>query len=106
MGRVGIPTKYIFPRGLARGMVVDLWSPRRGGKTENGKGRLGNVYQHTYIGESPTQPAGRLLVLFRRRRSYFQHANKVERGVKLKFSQLGASRGSRGRGFKKPQRGT
>lgn len=53
MGRVGIPTKYIFLRGLARGMVVDygvlvgVVEETKQKKTEHGKGRLGNAYQHT-----------------------------------------------------------
>lgn len=51
MGRVEIPTKYIFPRGLARGMLWIMESSPRGKKqkqqkTENGKGGLGNVFQH------------------------------------------------------------
>lgn len=48
MGRVGILTEYIFPRGLARGMVVD-YGVLVGVVEEtkkNGKGRSGNVYQH------------------------------------------------------------
>lgn len=62
MGRVGIPTKYIFLRGLARGMVVDYgvlegFVEETKKTTKNGKGRSGNAYQHTYIGESPTRPA-------------------------------------------------
>lgn len=58
MGRVEIPTKYIFPRGLARGWVVD-YGVLAGGKkqkqqkTENG--RPVSVYQHIY-GRSPTRP--------------------------------------------------
>lgn len=94
MGRVEIPTKYIFPRGLARGMVVDLWSPRRGGKR---KTERGGQEMYTNIYRRNPYPAAVCLCFFRRGCPYFQYTNKVERGVKLKFSQLGASRGRGGR---------
>lgn len=61
MGRVGIPTKYMS-HVVWRGDVVDYGVlvgsvEETTKKTENGKGRLGNVYQHTYIGEK-SYPAG------------------------------------------------
>lgn len=65
------------PCGLARGMVVDLWSPSREcgrNKTkENGK-RKGEVRKciPTYIGESPTYPAA-CSCCSRRGCSYFQY---------------------------------
>lgn len=69
MGRVGIPTKYIFLRGLARGMVLDyrvlvgVVEETKKLKTENGKGRSGNVFQHRYIGEIlPGRPLARGVV--------------------------------------------
>lgn len=55
---------------------------------------------YTNIYRRKSYPAGRLLVescCSRRGCPYFQHTNKVERGVKLKFSPLGASRGRGGR---------
>lgn len=62
MGRVGIPTKYIFLRGLARGDGCGLWSTRRGcginkkiRKTERGGQEMYTNIR--YIGESPTRPA-------------------------------------------------
>lgn len=52
---------------------------------------------YTNIYRRNPYPAAVCLCFFRRGCPYFQYKNKVERGVKLKFSQLGASRGRGGR---------
>lgn len=101
MDRVEIPTEYIVLRGLARGMVVGwgllVGSVEERKNPENGKGRSGNVYQHK-VYRRKSYPAGVVCSCCSRRGySYFQYKNKVERGVELKFSQLGASRGRGGR---------
>lgn len=63
-------------------------------KTERGGQEMyTNMYRRKVL---PIRPlAG---VVFRRGCPYFQYTNKVERGVKLKFSQLGASKGRGGGG--------
>lgn len=87
-----IPTKYIFPRGLARGMVVDLWSPSRGGKNKNNKKRKGGGQEmYTNIYRREVLPGRRrLLVLYVDVDVHiFNIKNRVERGVELKFSPVG-----------------
>lgn len=73
-------------------------------RQKNGKGKARKCIP-TYIGEK-SYPAGRphARVVLDVDVQYFQYKNKVERGVKLKFSPLGASRGGGGGGFfkKKP----
>lgn len=76
---------------MARGMVVDYGVLAEGEKTKttkNGKGRSGIVFQ-------PGRPLAHVVVDVDVQ--YFQYKNKVERGVELKFSPLGASRGRGGR---------
>lgn len=74
-------------------MVVDLWSPRRGGKNKNNKKteRGGQeMYTNIYRREVLPGRRRRLLVLYVDVDVHiFNIKNKVERGVELKFSPVG-----------------
>lgn len=91
MGRVGIPTKSIFPRGLARGMVVDYGVLAEGEKTKRkkrkgeGQGMYTNIYRREVL--PGRRPSARVVVDVDVH--IFNIKNRVERGVELKFSPVG-----------------